>query len=283
MGCMGVLDRVLREVGDETLERLAALPGADLTTLLLAVMRKRAAALSAPDVLRRHRTDRFVTPSAVPFRALRKAENALLDALPDDVELLQLAPVVPLGTHSAMSTVDQNNVVSTIRGTEVAADPTNALALEAAVRRRAGQDVVRLASVQRVVRAQAVDGATRFAHFTLFGRVSAGRDTGNRAFERANLVEHMRFLAEVCAPAEFRVTCFDPRLRWALDLPDVVEDPTRRTGYYDGLCFKVFRDGVEVGDGGFVDWSRHLLADRKERMLISGVGVDRLALDVPGA
>ncbi|TWP46506.1 hypothetical protein FKR81_35680 [Lentzea tibetensis] len=280
---MGALDRVLREVGDETLDRLAALPGADLATLLLAVMRKRANNLTAPDVLRRYRTDRFVTPAQVPFRDIRRAENALLDALPDDVELLQLAPVVPLGTHSVMSTVDQNNVVSTIRGTEVAADPTNALALEAAVRRRAGQDLVELASVQRVVRAQVVDGAARFAHFTLFGRVSAGRDTGNREFERANLVAHMRFLAQVCAPAEFRVTCFDPRFRWALDLPDVVEDPTRQTGYYEGLCFKVFRDGVEVGDGGFVDWSRHLLADRKERMLISGVGVDRLALGVPGA
>jgi hypothetical protein len=274
---MGVLERVLRQVGTETLDRLAKLPGADLTSLLLAAMRRRAGNLTAPDVLRRYRADRFVTPAPVPFRDLRRAEDRLLNALPDDVDVLQLAPVVPLGTHSVVSTVDQNNVVSTIRNTEVAADPTNALALEAAVRRRSGE-TVRLAAVQRVVRAQVFAGAASFAHFTLFGRVSAWRGD-----ERPHLEEHLRFLAEACAPAEFRVTCFDERFRWALDLPHVEENPDRHTNYYQGLCFKVFRDGAEVGDGGFVDWSAQLLADRKERMLISGVGVDRLALGEPGA
>ena len=39
---MGVLERVLRQVGTETLDRLAKLSGADLTTLLLAAMRRRA-------------------------------------------------------------------------------------------------------------------------------------------------------------------------------------------------------------------------------------------------
>jgi hypothetical protein len=35
---------------------------------------------------------------------------------------------------------------------------------------------------------------------------------------------------------------------------------------------------VEVGDGGMVDWSARLLNDAKERMMISGLGLDRLAL-----
>lgn len=33
----------------------------------------------------------------------------------------------------------------------------------------------------------------------------------------------------------------------------------------------------EVGDGGFVGWTRDLLSNGKERLLISGLGVDRLA------
>ena len=32
-----------------------------------------------------------------------------------------------------------------------------------------------------------------------------------------------------------------------------------------------------MADGGFVDWTATLLANRKERLLISGYGVDRLA------
>ena len=43
------------------------------------------------------------------------------------------------------------------------------------------------------------------------------------------------------------------------------------------MCFKVFRDGVEIGDGGFVDWTQRLTGNRKERLLITGVGVDRFA------
>jgi hypothetical protein len=64
----------------------------------------------------------------------------------------------------------------------------------------------------------------------------------------------------------------------------VVGDPDRATGrgYYTGLCFKVFgvaaAEPFEVGDGGFVDWTQNLLGNRKERLVITGLGVDRTAL-----
>jgi hypothetical protein len=60
-------------------------------------------------------------------------------------------------------------------------------------------------------------------------------------------------------------------------------------GYYRDLCFKVnaLMDGAvdgtgdgtpeEIGDGGFTDWTAQLLADGKERLLITGYGTDRLA------
>ena len=65
---------------------------------------------------------------------------------------------------------------------------------------------------------------------------------------------------------------------------EVTEAPERESGraYYRGLCFKVFagrgRHRLEVGDGGFVDWTAKLLGSRKERLLISGYGIDRLAI-----
>lgn len=276
---MGVLTRVLRSLGgEEALDRLAQLPGSDLTTVLLALMRRRAAALSGPDVLRQYRSDRFVAPAEVPFDVLRATEDRLLRALPSSFSVVGLAPVMPLGTCSAVAELDQNNVLSTIRGTEVAADPTNALALEAAVRRQTTADYVRLAAVQRVVRAQLFEGAGRFAHFTLFAAVSAGRDRGSLAFERQHFLEHLAYLREACGDVEVRVTVLDPRFEVLRgDLP---ADPSRTTGYYQGLCFKVFRDGVEIGDGGFVDWTQRLLGNRKERLLITGVGVDRLAMEL---
>jgi hypothetical protein len=296
----GALARVLRQADDEVLDLLAGLPGADLTTLLLEAMRLRAGKLSAPDVLRRYRDDRFATPASVPFGRLRRIEDHALAALPPEFEVLTLAPVAPLGTHSVLATVDQNKVVSTIRGSEVAADPTNAMALEAAHRRGRLSDprsaeVVRLAALQRVVRAQRFGGRASFAHFALLGLVSAGRDTGSLAFERQHAVEHVRATADAvraCGAGrlELRLTVLDPRfspvaeaIRDALPGVDVVDDPGRESGrgYYSGFCFKLYcADGDEwfdVADGGFVDWTQKLLTNRKERLIISGVGLDRLA------
>ena len=52
-------------------------------------------------------------------------------------------------------------------------------------------------------------------------------------------------------------------------------------GYYRELCFKlnVWAGGQweEIGDGGFTDWTARLTASDKERLLISGVGIDRVA------
>src|SRR6266581_7897826 len=93
--------------------------------------------------------------------------------------------------------------MAAIRGTEVAADPTNGLALEAAVRRDRllrqsprSADPVRLAASQRVTRAQLFDGPVSFAHFQLLGVVTAGRDTGAHEFESRSLAEHVRFAAD---------------------------------------------------------------------------------------
>ncbi|MBB5789852.1 hypothetical protein [Jiangella mangrovi] len=300
-GSRTALGRVLRRVendgGDGVLAALAGLPGADLTTLQLELARRRAAALSPADVLAQYRRDRFTAPSPVPFRALRRVEDALLDAVaaqPEPADVVTLAPLAPLGTHSVLATVDQNKVVTTARGTDVAADPTNALALEAAVRRRAAapRDVVRLAAVQRVVRAQFVDAAGMFAHFSLFAQVTAGRDPGGRSFERAALAEQLSVVTRAldglgADGVEVRLTVLDPAFRAVADGvagAGAVDDPDRATGrgYYEGLCFKVvarFGGGEpqEVGDGGFVGWARDLLSNGKERLLISGLGVDRLA------
>ncbi|WP_157547927.1 hypothetical protein [Nonomuraea candida] len=281
------LNRVLRRAGGpEILDVLAErLSGADLTTLMLEVMRRRARALSPADVLRRYGHDRFVAPAQIPFHRLRRAEDAVLSALPREVEVLALAPVAPLGTHSALGPVDQNKVVSTIRNSEVAADPTNALALEAALRRRADPSrPVRLAALQRVVRAQRFEGAVSYAHFTLFALVTAGRDPGDLEFERRHAAEHLAVLTgavRACGvpDAEARVTVLDERFERVAAELDATPYPEREEGrgYYGGLCFKVYGKGLEVGDGGFVDWTARLLGNRKERLLISALGIDRLA------
>ncbi len=138
MATAGAFERVAREVGGtDVVDRLAELSGSDFTTVMLEVVRRRAGRETPATVLRRYQRDRFVRPGSGSWRAARRAEDVLLGCLPAETEVVALAPLVPLGTHSALATVSQHKVVTAVRACEVAADPTNALALEAAVRRAA--------------------------------------------------------------------------------------------------------------------------------------------------
>jgi len=309
------IDRIVSQLGFPGLvEALSSgLSGADFITLMLEVMRRRATTVTPATLRARYTSDRFVAPPAAAFADLRRVEDALLAACRDVFEVLALAPLVPLGTHSAMATVAQNKIVATLRHNEVAADPTNALALEAAQRRRAAlvedpksNRPVALAALQRVVRAQHVSGAGRFAHFELFGLVSAARDTGGLAFEAAAAVAHLT--VHVQALTDLGARSIDIALtdhsggsyatvtlaaRHAVDsIANVIcrDDPGRSSGagYYAGFCFKIhaaFGTGppMETSDGGIVDWTQRLVGSAKERCFISGLGIDRVALAIAAA
>jgi hypothetical protein len=294
----GAVARVARAVGgSEVLDRLAALSGSDFTSLMLEVARRRAATQTPARVIRRYRSDRFARPSDSPWRALRQVEDLLASKLPTEFELLTLAPLVPLGTHSALGPVSQDKVVTAMRSCEVAADPTNALALEAAVRRLAEPaGRVRLAAFQRVVRAQPTHTGY-FPHFSLLGLVSAGRDQGGRRFERESVTEQVQALeagltAAGLPPIQVALTPLSAAgeaitsaitVELAESGAEVITDRERQSGrgYYRDLCFKlnVLVHGCwqEIGDGGFTDWVAQLTANTKERLLISGLGIDRLA------
>jgi hypothetical protein len=62
-------------------------------------------------------------------------------------------------------------------------------------------------------------------------------------------------------------------------------DPARTSGrgYYVDACYKLFVTGsartrLELADGGCTTWTRQLLSDQKERLVIGGIGVDRLLI-----
>ena len=297
-------ERVLAAVGGtDVVARLSSLSGSDFTSLMLAVARRRAAQETPAGLLRRYRSDRFVQPAGTSWQLLRAAEDHMAAHLPPGTELVGLPPLVPLATHAVLGPMSQDKVVSTMRATEVAADPTNALALEAAARRKASGsgDPVRLAAFQRVVRAPRPQPGY-LPHFSLLGLVTAGRDDGGHRFELAAVTEHVRALAAGLAAAglgtaQLACTPLSPAGEaLAAALPavltgsplDVTMDRLRQSGrgYYRELCFKLNvragPDWAEIGDGGFTDWAARLTASAKERLLISGVGIDRVVALAPG-
>jgi hypothetical protein len=295
--------RVWGAVPIETRHALeTGLAPSDLQTLLMAVARARAGKVTAARVLQRWGQDRFVRPSACDPRRLAGVEARMWQLLPHRFAGVELSPVAPLGTCSALAPVDQHRLVSTVRGTEVLSDPTNALAVEAALRRRE-QGVggrVDLAACHRVLRAQQLRPGTT-AHFRLFALASSARGRGSGTTEAHMLIDHLSFWQHVLSDllpstaTRITVTAFGdpvlaerlrdtvgPALAGAPASVPVVEDPTRRQGdgYYTGAAvgLRADMDGgtVDLGDGGLTTWTARLLGDRKERCLVSCIATERL-------
>jgi len=310
-----LIERIERQAGvPGLLDVLAArLPPTDLQSLLLEAFRRRAAAVAPARLLDQYGRDRFVAPAGAAPAAMAELDLLAFSLLPDGFEAVELSPVCPLGTNSAIATVDQNKVVTTARNTEVVADATNVLALECAVRRRdllrrdaRSAERVKLASSHRVVRTPPVSGAGAYQHFRLLGLVTAGRDEGSYRFEIATLLEQLTFflallrdagrLGLTVAGVRVGVTDLEKGRRTpALEaevlgplaerFPDArcALDPGRMSGrgYYASACFGIFAmtpSGEELNlvDGGFTEWTRTLVGSAKERLLIGGLGTERL-------
>ncbi len=163
-----------------------------------------------------------------------------------------------------------------------------------------GRSPVCLAASHRLLRAQQFSGPGMWAHFRVLGLVAGGRDRGSFGFESEALAEQIGFLLAVVRQArpdwrlDVAITDLASRTPWlrsdlldplVASRPDVAfrMDPERTSGrgYYVDACYKLFaRDGdgrqIELADGGCTTWTRLLMSDAKERLVISGLGVDRL-------
>jgi hypothetical protein len=163
--------------------------------------------------------------------------------------------------------------------------------------------IVNLAACHRVLRPQRYSSPDAFSHFSLFALSSAGRDIGNRSFEIDTLAVHLRFYISLLRSylgAERRLTVLltdfgagsakqvlerellEPLRRESSNLNCIFDDQrTSGRGYYRDLCFKIHVEGtageqIEVADGGSVDWTQKLLSNAKERLLVSGIGSERV-------
>jgi hypothetical protein len=307
-----IIERIEREAGVPGLVSLLAerLTPTDLQSLLLEVYRLRSSRRQPADVLSSYESNRFVRPSPVSPVRLLAWEQIAFSTLPPQVQPIALSPVCPLGTSSVIASVDQNWSVATARNTEVVSDSTNVLALECAVQRRnllradpKSAEPVHLAASHRLLRGQRYEGPISRPHFSAFALCSAGRDQGDWRFELSALGLHIRFYLESLRtflgqdfPLHLSLTDLraNPRhdlleaqllapMRSEFANVDCAMDDRRTSGrgYYLDLCFHIHATDpsghrLELVDGGAVDWTRRLLSNAKERLVISGIGSERL-------
>jgi hypothetical protein len=272
------------------------LAASELWSLLLGVAEQRAAQRSAADVQRQWEKDRFVCPSYVDQRTLNQLDGHLL-AVASAFEALELSPLAPLGSCSAIALASQNKIVSTVRGTEVVSDPTNLLALESARRlRQNGTQTIKLATNHRCVRAQAVPKRAGYAaHFRLFCIASAGHERKDQGFLVESLSDHIQTHLSALNRLEEHGYGFPDRSLKILTTPErkalgeriaggvrsldrtSVVFETLTHNYYDGLRFMISArspsgEHMPLIDGGAFDWLRKLTSNNKLVFVASGLG-----------
>jgi hypothetical protein len=297
-GANTAVERIWRELPSAARDQLeGGLRQTDLQSLLLSVATARAARVRPTDVVARWRRDRFVQPAACDPRRVSAIEARLWQLLPEEFTGVDLSPVAPLGSCTAVGPVSQNRIVTTMRLSEVVSDSTNALAIEAAIR-RGKQPLggpVHLAAAHRQLRAQVFDAGA--AHFRLFALVSSERDTGSGHTEADLLNRHVAFWStalEALLPhrqPQIELTVFyGPVMAARLSdtiLPAhhskavrLVENPDRDSGrgYYAGLALRIAADAgeLEIGDGGITTWTQQLTGNAKERCVVSCIATERL-------
>jgi hypothetical protein len=276
------------------------LSASELNTLLLELFRTRAKKITVAELLRQFEKNRFAAPSDVDTINFMEFELRCLKlAKSKGFTPITLSPLAPFGTCSAVAFVDQNNVVTALRGTEVVSDATNVFAILIAreFKKKKDHGPIKYAATHRHARSQALSNPAFTAHFGIFCLATGGPDTGSFTFELEQLMDHInihfsvysnefdlnkqRLLLKIYLKEENEI--FHQRLK---DSIKSISDPTivqieRQLDpgdYYKLVQFKFFlvRNGQEINlsDGGFVDWTQKLIPNKKHRLIISGVGTE---------
>ncbi|NND31538.1 MAG: hypothetical protein HKN76_03030, partial [Saprospiraceae bacterium] len=153
--------------------------------------------------------------------------------------------------------------------------------------------VLRYAAVHRHVRGQYFTNPNFTAHFSVLCLASGGTDTGNYDFEMKQLNEHINIQLELLGKRfayedlhirfylesdsdKFTSALRAQQFRWKEKVAQ--SEATLSNRYYETFQYKVFlkKGGMEIdlADGGMVNWTQKLLQNRKQRLCISGLGLE---------
>jgi hypothetical protein len=297
------MDTVSKLIAEKTgytnlINELASLPGSSLNSLLLELFRIRARKIKPSSLLNEFEKNRFVTPSGVDPIGFRQLEIRCLElAKARGFTPITLSPLTVFGTCASVGFVDQNNVLTALRGTEVVSDATNVFALLMATqfKKRNNRSLIKYAATHRHVRTQSLTNPAFTAHFSIFCMATGGMDKGNFSFELEQLLDHInshysvftnefdkeKLLVRVYLKQDN--TTLEGKLRKALEnihegIAFKIEKKSDEGDYYKTVRFRFFLqhkgDEINLSDGGFVDWTQKLIPNKKHRMIISGIGTE---------
>ncbi|WP_123995717.1 hypothetical protein [Streptomyces sp. Ag109_G2-6] len=161
--------------------------------------------LAVHDVYRQHKENGFTQPCEIDQREIIRFQATAMEAISENVQMVELSPVAALGSNSALAGISQKTVLGTIRNTEVVADGVTVLALEAAKQRDAQGNSwpgVTLGTFHRELRTQAFSKPGFKSHFHALSLISAENASDFDEFKIKRFAEHIVTYLRVFEQAE---------------------------------------------------------------------------------
>ena len=295
-----IVEKIEEKIGSsEIVKKLADnLSSSEFNSLFMEILNEKSQKLPPSEVLYQFQNNRFVIPSIVnPVNYKELEIDWLKSAEKIGFTPIQLSPLTQFGTCSSVAYVDQNNIVSALRGTEIVYDATNVLALKIAneFKNIKQKKLIKYCTSHRHVRAQSFSNPLFSAHFGLFCMATGGYDAGNFSFEIENLNDHINFylnhLSSTFAPKDIilKVELDDKNEHMNNKLKETLNyihnefkinfiKKDKENNYYQLCRFRIYlnykNNEINLADGGLVDWTQKLLQNKKSKYLISAVGLE---------
>lgn len=204
------IERILANIGLKNIIEILSsnkITWGDFHTLLLNIFDKKIKDINPAEIMRNYKENRFSVIADVNPKELLEIDKILYSVIPAHFSLVELSPVSVMGANAILTSLNPKIVLSTIRNVEVVGDPSMALTIECAHRRKSlrttKKDIeTHLATSHRVLRLQAFPKDSNLtAHFRTFALVSGARDIiGFNKFELSTLSIHietwLNFLAQ---------------------------------------------------------------------------------------
>ena len=297
-----IIQKILAKQGEENLFDFLSkkLSGSEFNSLMMEVFNRRTEAIQPAALLENYRNNRFVGRTDFDPIELGEYELSIMKEIRNaGFEVMDFSPVAPLGACSALGTVDQKKIISATRNTEVVSDITNVIALEIAKQKKENRylNEIKAGASFRHIRGQKFDLPGFTPYFKIVCLVSSGRDKGNYQFEIQSIIDHIETYYSifknvlnissdhletiVSLPGDTNISTKKNALEQNTSIPiKVLENTTTENHYYQNfkITIKLHWKGqtYEIIDGGEVNWTHKLLQNKKERMIISGMGSEFL-------
>ncbi|HAJ44721.1 MAG: hypothetical protein UV53_C0025G0005 [Candidatus Azambacteria bacterium GW2011_GWE1_42_9] len=176
------LERILANIGLENIIEILSsnkITWADLHTLLLNIFEKKIESISPAEIMRNYKKNHFSIAADANPKELLEIDRILYGILPDYFSPVELSPVSAMGANVVLTSLDPKIALSTIRNVEVVSDPSMALTIECAHRKKSLRTTKKdtethLATSHRTLRLRAFPESSGLtAHFRAFALVSA--------------------------------------------------------------------------------------------------------------